>query len=137
LGKQYTVKVNFHQLAESKLQIKINQLFLLLLFSIVLPTTVYSDNVIIVTENYPPYSYEQEGEITGISTDIVKCIMDESGLEYKIEVLPWARAYEMALNKDDVLIYSIMRIPEHETLFNWIALLGGQILFDGAIGREL
>jgi polar amino acid transport system substrate-binding protein len=111
-------------LEENKLQIQINQLFLLLFFSIALPSTVFSDNVIVVTENYPPYSYEQEGKITGTSTDIVKCIMDESGLEYKIEVLPWARAYEMALNRDDVLIYNIMRTPERETLFNWIALLG-------------
>ena len=97
---------------------------MLLFLSIALPTTVFSENVIVVTENYPPYSYEQEGKITGLSTDIVKCIMDESGLEYKIELLPWARAYKMAFNRDDVLIYSVTRTTERENLFNWIAFLG-------------
>lgn len=121
--KVYLPKLNLRQLGENKLQTKINQLFLILFLSIALPTTVFSYDVIVVTENYPPYNYEQEGKVTGLSTDIVKRIMDESGLDYKIELLPWARAYEMALNRDDVLIYTITRTTERENLFNWVALL--------------
>jgi polar amino acid transport system substrate-binding protein len=50
--------------------------------------------------------------------------MEASGLDYKIELLPWVRAYNMALNRDNVLIYTITRTTERENLFHWIVLLG-------------
>ena len=105
------------------MQIRFNQIFFLVFLFTALPTTVLADKVIVVTENYPPYNYEHEGKVSGLSTDIIKRIMDESGLDYKIEILPWARAYKMALNQDNVLIYTITRTTEREDLFHWIVML--------------
>ena len=65
------------------MRIKFNQLFFLFFISIALPTAVLADRVTVVTENYPPYNYEHDGKISGLSTDIVKRIMEESGLDYK------------------------------------------------------
>jgi polar amino acid transport system substrate-binding protein len=106
------------------MRLKFIRLFFLFFLSISLPTVVFAEGVIVVTENFPPYNYEHEGKIVGLSTDIVKRIMNETGLDYKIELLPWDRAYRMALNQDNVLIYTTARTAERENLFHWIALLG-------------
>lgn len=44
----------------------------------------------------------------------------------KTHVLPWARAYRMALNEPNTLIYSIARTHAREKLFNWIGSLKSQ-----------
>lgn len=77
----------------------------------------------IVTENLPPYSYEENGKITGYSTEIVRAVMKEAGLSYRINIYPWARAYTMASTNPDTLIYSIGRIPKRENLFRWIGTI--------------
>ena len=41
----------------------------------------------------------------------------------KIGVYPWARAFSIALEKENVLIYSITRIPERENKFKWVGTI--------------
>lgn len=74
----------------------------------------------IVTETFPPYNFEVEGEARGMSTEVVQAMLRNAGLEAKIEFLPWARAYRLAQIEPNTLIYSIARIPEREHLFSWI-----------------
>ncbi|MFL6534341.1 MAG: substrate-binding periplasmic protein, partial [Pseudomonas sp.] len=45
------------------------------------------------------------------------------GMTASIQPMPWARAYELALNESNVLIYSIVRTPERESLFQWIGAI--------------
>ena len=87
-------------------------------------TTTYSETLEVVTENWRPYNYQEDGKIKGVSTDIVRKVLDNSGIDYTIHVYPWARAYNMALNKKNVLIYTIIRIPQREKLFKWVCPLG-------------
>jgi len=84
----------------------------------------YSETLEVVTENWRPYNYEEAGVIKGVSTEIVKKVLDNSGIDYTIHVFPWARAYKMALEKKNVLIYTIIRIPQREKLFKWVCPLG-------------
>lgn len=82
-------------------------------------------NVQIVTEEYPPLNYtDQDGNLTGTSTRNVLAAMDKLGIELPIHVYPWARAYEMAQEEEDVLIYSMGRTEEREELFKWISPIG-------------
>ena len=74
----------------------------------------------VITENWRPYNYEQNGEVKGSATEIVRQVLDLAGVEYDIAVYPWTRAYHMAQHRDNVLIYSMMRTPQREALFNWI-----------------
>ena len=97
--------------------------FLFILF-VTQSAVASADNVIVVTENYPPYNYKQNDQLLGLSTDVIRKVMDASGLEYEIRLYPWARAYTMALTQDNVLIYTIMRTKERESLFHWIVFLG-------------
>lgn len=77
----------------------------------------------IVTEEFPPYNHTEQGKITGLSTEVVEAVLKELKLQGNIQSLPWARAYEMAKNTPEVLIYSIGRTPERENYFKWVGVI--------------
>jgi len=89
-------------------------------------TTVFGDELKVVTENWKPYNYQDPDtkEIKGVSTRIVKSVLNQTDIKYKIRVYPWNRAYQSALNGENVLIYTIIRTPQRENLFKWIRPLG-------------
>ena len=74
----------------------------------------------IVTEELPPYNMTQDGRGTGMSTEVVQAVLKEVGISAPIQFMPWARAYDIALNSENVLIYSITRTPQREMLFKWV-----------------
>jgi polar amino acid transport system substrate-binding protein len=84
---------------------------------------LYSQMLNIVTEEYPPYNYTQNGKVTGVSTEVVEAVLEVSGLKGKIAVYPWKRAYVMAENDPNTLIYSMGRTPEREAKFKWVGVV--------------
>jgi polar amino acid transport system substrate-binding protein len=44
---------------------------------------------------YPPYVYIEEGEVSGLATDLVRQVFAQMNKEVIIEVLPWARALKL------------------------------------------
>lgn len=84
----------------------------------------YALDITIVTENAPPYNYEEDGKVKGVSTEVLQAIFQKIDIdEPPIQVYPWARAYRMALNGENVLIYSITRLPEREEQFKWVGTI--------------
>ena len=77
-------------------------------------------HVAVVTEDWKPYSFEEDGAVKGSATGLVRKVLERAGIDYSIKVYPWARAYSMALNDDDTLIFAIVRSGEREPLFNWV-----------------
>ena len=77
----------------------------------------------IATESSPPASMIEDRTVTGSSTDKVREIMARSGLRYRIDLLPWKRAYTSALRRPNACVYSTTRTPEREQLFRWIGPL--------------
>ena len=80
-------------------------------------------DITIVTEQYPPYNYQEEGVIKGMSSQVVQAVLHELDLEVPIKIYPWARAYRLASTQKNVLIYSISRIPQRETQFKWVGVI--------------
>jgi polar amino acid transport system substrate-binding protein len=81
---------------------------------------VAADEIRIVTEELPPYNMTQDGRLTGMSTEVVEAVLEEIGVQASIQSMPWARAYDIALNTENVLIYSITRTAQREKLFKWV-----------------
>jgi polar amino acid transport system substrate-binding protein len=77
----------------------------------------------VVTEELPPYNMTKDGKVTGMSTEVVQAVLKEAGLQASIQSMPWARAYDIALNSENVLIYSITRTPQREKLFKWVGVI--------------
>lgn len=77
----------------------------------------------VVTENYPPLNYLENDKIIGLSTDIVKQVLDEAKIPYALNLYPWTRAYSKAEVQDNVLIYTLTRTKEREKKFHWLVKL--------------
>jgi polar amino acid transport system substrate-binding protein len=58
--------------------------------------------------------------VDGASTQIVLATLKQAGLESRIEVYPWARAFYIASSTANVLIYNMARTAERENEFHWI-----------------
>jgi len=82
-----------------------------------------AQELMIVTEEFPPYNYSEQGQAKGVSTKVVQAVLDEIGVEADFVFLPWARAYLTAQNRPNTLIFSIGRIPEREALFEWVGVI--------------
>ncbi|WP_157738641.1 ABC transporter substrate-binding protein [Labrenzia sp. VG12] len=97
---------------------------LLATFSIIaLIGQAFASDLLIVTEELPPYNYEEDGVARGMSTEVVQAVLAETGLEADIVFYPWARSYLMAQTRKNTLIYSMARIPEREDLFEWVGIV--------------
>lgn len=97
-------------------------LLLAVLASLAMPG-VQAESIQVVTEELPPYNMTVDGRLTGMSTEVVQAVLKEADLSASIQSMPWARAYDLALHDDNVLIYSIARIPERELLFQWVGAI--------------
>ncbi len=51
-------------------------------------------------QNFPPFSFVENGTLKGIYVDIVKEVMKEVGIEYKISTYPWARVVRVTDNSE-------------------------------------
>jgi len=82
------------------------------------------EKLTVVTEDWPPYNYlSAEGEVVGKSTEIIKKTLQAANIGYTLNIYPWARAYKMALEQPNVLIYTAFKIKERAKLFQWVCLL--------------
>lgn len=73
----------------------------------------------VVSEELPPYNMTLGGKVSGFSTEVVQAALKDMGLEPRIQMMPWARAYDLAMHGENVMIYSIARTPDREALFQW------------------
>ena len=77
----------------------------------------------ILTEDLPPLNYLKNGVLVGPSVEIVKEIQKRVGSDEQIKVYPWARAYKMALEEKNVVLFSTTRSEAREDLFKWVGPL--------------
>lgn len=74
----------------------------------------------VVTELSPPHQTLENGEVAGLSTQLVRETLREANLSASFEMYPWARAFRIASSQPNILIYNIARTEEREKQFHWI-----------------
>lgn len=104
-------------------KIKFMAWVVLLLIGIFIGAPAFGQSLQVVTEDYPPYNYSQDGKVVGFCTDVVREILKRADLDYSIHSHPWAESYKMAQTQPNVLIYSIARNVEREPLFKWVEVI--------------
>lgn len=83
-------------------------------------TSQATEHLEVLTENWPPFNYELDGELTGFGTEVIQATLDEADIAYAIRSGIWKGVYNRALSQKDILIYTIARIKQREHLFEWI-----------------
>lgn len=84
---------------------------------------VQAEPLRLYTEQYPPINFSQDGEATGMATEVVREIMRRTGQQAPISVVPWARGYQQAQVRPNTGLFVTMRTTEREHLFKWVGPL--------------
>ncbi len=96
----------------------------------VVAVSAMAQKINVVTEEYPPFNFMgPDKKITGFSTEVVEDVLKRAKIDYSLEMLPWARAYKMAQEEPNVLIYSIGRTAQRENLFKWVDVIAPYNVF--------
>jgi polar amino acid transport system substrate-binding protein len=91
-----------------------------ILFSLLSLNTASAATVNLVTEEYPPFSYREGDIFKGASTEQVEMVMRAAGIDYKIEIMPWTRAYTAAQSTPMTCVFSTAHNAERNHLFKWV-----------------
>ena len=77
----------------------------------------------ILTENMPPLNYVENNVLVGPSVETVREIQRRVGSHEPIQVYPWARAYKMSLEQENVVLFGMTHSEERHDQFKWIGPL--------------
>jgi polar amino acid transport system substrate-binding protein len=80
-----------------------------------------------ITEQFPPYNFQMDGKLQGISVDLLEKVWERMGVGLNrsiIKLLPWAEGYRMALDENNTVIFSTARLRQREQLFKWAGPIG-------------
>lgn len=80
----------------------------------------HADTYQVVTEEWAPYNYEEDGHLTGLTTEIVRAIMSRTGDDFAMALLPSMRASRELKTRPKTIMYSLFRTPEREPLYKWV-----------------
>lgn len=83
----------------------------------------------IVTEEWAPYNYVSDGQLKGISTDIVMAIMALTGDHFPIRVLPSLRTGVVLSRRPKTIMYSLFRTEERENRYKWVGPIVEESVF--------
>ncbi|GMB80404.1 transporter substrate-binding domain-containing protein [Shinella zoogloeoides] len=95
-------------------------LLLTLCLSLAPLTPALAETLHFVTEEYAPFNYLQDGRITGIGVEQVETIARASGIDYTMEIMPWARAFAMAKNQPMHCVFTTGFNRERADQFVWV-----------------
>ncbi|MBV6748966.1 ABC transporter substrate-binding protein [Pseudomonas chlororaphis] len=90
------------------------------LLCLLLSSPVRAEQYQIVTEEWAPYNYEENNQLTGISTEIVRKIMALTGDDFEVVLLPSMRSSHALNTRPKTIMYSLFRTAEREPLYKWV-----------------
>ena len=99
-------------------------------FTIVCPAlgqAASTEDLTYITEQFPPYNFEKDGRLQGISVDLLNMVWERLGVNLNtsaIELLPWTEGYQKALSEPNTVLFSTARLPQREQLFRWAGPIG-------------
>ncbi|NNM67368.1 MAG: transporter substrate-binding domain-containing protein [Spirochaetales bacterium] len=98
-------------------------LFLFLVTKVAFLGAQTIDDLRFWTEEFPPYNFVENGVLKGKSTDFLAKVFQKLHAHQTIsdvQVLPWARAYQLLLKTPDAVLFTMTKTPERTPLFYWV-----------------
>lgn len=80
------------------------------------------NDLVLMTENYPPFNFSQNDKLQGISVDLIEAMLKNAGSDKSrkdIQLLPWARGYHYLQNEKNACLFATTKTEEREKLFKW------------------
>ena len=104
------------------------------LLALIVGQSAFCNELTVLTEDLPPLNYVDNGVLVGPSVEIVKEILKRLGTKEKIQVYPWARAYKMALEEKNVVLFGMTYTEVRKDKFKWVGPLA--IKRDILVGKK-
>lgn len=82
--------------------------------------TAHAETLKLLTEEYPPYNFHENGTIRGASVEQAELIMKALGIEYSLEILPWARALSLTENQPRTCLFTTGHDDARDKRFKWV-----------------
>ena len=92
---------------------------IILLVTLFLVIASFANPLKLVTLQYPPYEYEENGKITGIAVDIVEEVFKRMEQPITIKIYPWARAIRYIEKGTADAIFTAYKTSERETFADY------------------
>ena len=83
----------------------------------------------IVTEEWAPYNYSENGALKGFSVEIVQAIAQLLNADIDIQLMPSMRAKASLENNQRTMLVTMLRTPERDTKYKWIGPLGDSSIY--------
>jgi polar amino acid transport system substrate-binding protein len=81
------------------------------------PVTARTQSMAFVMEHFPPFIQDDNGNGVGPFPEVVRAVCDSMKVKCTLKVLPWRRAYAMAVSGVVDGIFVLARTPEREHAF--------------------
>ena len=75
-----------------------------------------------LTEQWPPFNYEKDGVPSGISVEILDEVFRNTGVNRTrkdVRIVPLSEGFYQAQENRSTVLFSIVRTPEREPLYQW------------------
>lgn len=96
---------------------------------------VFAADLVAYSAQWPPYTFERQGKVVGIAADLLRQACHDAHLDCRLELLPWARAYQTAKTTQNTLVYPTTRTMEREPDFRWLGPMGNGLPGDAWVWR--
>ncbi|MGB1262195.1 MAG: substrate-binding periplasmic protein [Cognaticolwellia sp.] len=103
-------------------------IFALLLISFAFNLQAKGLKLEVVSEHWPPFIIQNDNndhQVSGLVTKKIQAILAHTDIDYTISTYPWARSYQLAMTKPNVLIYSIYKTEQRTPHFEWFCPIHG------------
>jgi polar amino acid transport system substrate-binding protein len=109
---------------------KLSRIIFPIMFAVVSVFYLPAQAVDVWVENFPPFGYEENNKLTGLSTEVLEYIMKDTGIKAeKWEIAPWARAYMKAQKNHNSILCTVVKTSEREKMFHWIGPIADRNIY--------
>jgi polar amino acid transport system substrate-binding protein len=135
---------DFSWLVSQMINVVIKFILVVLVWS---ASSCYSGELRLVTLEFPPYEYSENGEVKGSAVAVVKEVFERMGQPIRIDVYPWVRALKMIESGEGDAIFTVYKIPEREVfadysnevlmpqILSFFVRKNSEIVFDGDLSK--
>lgn len=82
-----------------------------------------------ITESSASYNYVRDGELQGPAVDLLLAALASAGSPIEREAIlvqPWNRGFRNALEGPNTVLFSTIRTPQRETVFQWVGPIASE-----------
>ncbi|MDD1725142.1 MAG: transporter substrate-binding domain-containing protein [Methanospirillum sp.] len=84
-------------------------------------TPVATESLVLYTEEQPPMNYiDENGDVAGRSTAIVREIMKRQNINAPIHLTNWTTGYNVVLTTPNTAIFSTTLTHQRDSMFKWV-----------------